>query len=237
MLTFGRGKHSIEHNILEQTFHFQTESLIDDKPWGWYGHELARDWSTHPIALAMYPKVLTVALRMAFLWALRSSSSSKQIRIHSLADTYSAPLHRQSRSYNMVDETSTSLSTSAHTSRRQRLSQFIFPPLPEGTRTLSNTVEKEETGCRGKSNWESKIEIYKAIITHIPVSNPAHQVNTVLLHLLMSVLQDWRQARQQVFDWWSHLMHAYEWQDGQPIRCLDAYQPVLLLPPLLLLLP
>ena len=45
----------------------------------------------------MYPKVLTVALRMAFLWALRSSSSSKQMRIHSLADTYSAPLHRQTR--------------------------------------------------------------------------------------------------------------------------------------------
>lgn len=45
-----------------------------------------------PMALAMYPKVLTVALRMAFLWAFRSSSSSKQMRIHSLADTYSAPL-------------------------------------------------------------------------------------------------------------------------------------------------
>lgn len=40
--------------------------------------------------------MLTVALRMAFLWALSSSSSSKQILIHSLADTYSAPLkHKQ----------------------------------------------------------------------------------------------------------------------------------------------
>ena len=47
--------------------------------------------NTYPIALAIYPKVLTVALLMAFLWALSSSSSSKQILIHSLADTYSGP--------------------------------------------------------------------------------------------------------------------------------------------------
>lgn len=47
------------------------------------------------MALAMYPKVLTVALRMAFLCAFRSSKSSKQILIHSLADTYSAPLIKQ----------------------------------------------------------------------------------------------------------------------------------------------
>mmetsp|Transcript_21279 Transcript_21279/g.52408 ORF Transcript_21279/g.52408 Transcript_21279/m.52408 type:complete len:228 (-) Transcript_21279:2045-2728(-) len=44
-----------------------------------------------PIALAMYPNVLTVARRIAFLCALSMSSSSKQIRIHSLADTNSAP--------------------------------------------------------------------------------------------------------------------------------------------------
>mmetsp|Transcript_21443 Transcript_21443/g.47644 ORF Transcript_21443/g.47644 Transcript_21443/m.47644 type:complete len:231 (+) Transcript_21443:546-1238(+) len=48
--------------------------------------------SCGPMALAMYPKVLTEALRMAFLCAFSSSSSSKQMRIHSLADTCSAPL-------------------------------------------------------------------------------------------------------------------------------------------------
>mmetsp|Transcript_28362 Transcript_28362/g.66295 ORF Transcript_28362/g.66295 Transcript_28362/m.66295 type:complete len:231 (-) Transcript_28362:1707-2399(-) len=45
-----------------------------------------------PIALAMYPKVFTVARLIAFLCALSMSSSSKQILIHSLALTNSAPL-------------------------------------------------------------------------------------------------------------------------------------------------
>mmetsp|Transcript_8550 Transcript_8550/g.16772 ORF Transcript_8550/g.16772 Transcript_8550/m.16772 type:complete len:262 (-) Transcript_8550:1809-2594(-) len=45
-----------------------------------------------PMALAMYPKVFTVALRIAFLWALRSSRSSKQMRSHSLGEIMSAPL-------------------------------------------------------------------------------------------------------------------------------------------------
>mmetsp|Transcript_3346 Transcript_3346/g.11038 ORF Transcript_3346/g.11038 Transcript_3346/m.11038 type:complete len:261 (+) Transcript_3346:261-1043(+) len=50
-------------------------------------------WSTScgPIALAMYPKVFTAARRIAFLCALSISSNSKQIRIHSRADTNSAP--------------------------------------------------------------------------------------------------------------------------------------------------
>ncbi len=46
----------------------------------------------YPIALAMYPNVLTVALRMAFLWALSNSRRSKHTLIHSLAETNSAPL-------------------------------------------------------------------------------------------------------------------------------------------------
>jgi len=45
-----------------------------------------------PIALAIYPNVLTVALLIPFLCAFKSSSRSKQILIHSLAETYSAPL-------------------------------------------------------------------------------------------------------------------------------------------------
>jgi len=45
----------------------------------------------YPIAFAIYPNVLTVARRIAFLCALSSSSSSKQMRIHSRADTNSAP--------------------------------------------------------------------------------------------------------------------------------------------------
>mmetsp|Transcript_33482 Transcript_33482/g.84349 ORF Transcript_33482/g.84349 Transcript_33482/m.84349 type:complete len:296 (-) Transcript_33482:1860-2747(-) len=47
--------------------------------------------SCGPMALAMYPKVFTVARRMAFLVALSISSSSKQMRIHSRAGTNSAP--------------------------------------------------------------------------------------------------------------------------------------------------
>mmetsp|Transcript_15794 Transcript_15794/g.40406 ORF Transcript_15794/g.40406 Transcript_15794/m.40406 type:complete len:262 (-) Transcript_15794:1009-1794(-) len=47
--------------------------------------------SCGPIALAMYPNVLTVARRMPFLCAFSISSSSKQMRIHSRADTNSAP--------------------------------------------------------------------------------------------------------------------------------------------------
>mmetsp|Transcript_13784 Transcript_13784/g.23680 ORF Transcript_13784/g.23680 Transcript_13784/m.23680 type:complete len:262 (+) Transcript_13784:967-1752(+) len=47
--------------------------------------------SCGPMALAMYPKVFTVARRMPFLCALSISSSSKQMRIHSLAETNSAP--------------------------------------------------------------------------------------------------------------------------------------------------
>ncbi len=43
------------------------------------------------MALAMYPNVLTVARRIAFLWALSNSSNSKQIRIHSRGETNSAP--------------------------------------------------------------------------------------------------------------------------------------------------
>jgi hypothetical protein len=35
--------------------------------------------------------VLTAALLIAFLWALSSSRSSKQILIHSRAETYSGP--------------------------------------------------------------------------------------------------------------------------------------------------
>ncbi len=45
-----------------------------------------------PIALAIKPKVLIVALRIPFLWALRRSRRSKHIRIHSLGLTYSDPL-------------------------------------------------------------------------------------------------------------------------------------------------
>ncbi len=41
--------------------------------------------------MAMYPKVFTVARRMAFFAAFSSSSSSKQMRIHSRGDTMSAP--------------------------------------------------------------------------------------------------------------------------------------------------
>ena len=39
----------------------------------------------------MYPKVFTVARRMSFFAAFNSSSSSKQMRIHSRGDTMSAP--------------------------------------------------------------------------------------------------------------------------------------------------
>mmetsp|Transcript_4990 Transcript_4990/g.14984 ORF Transcript_4990/g.14984 Transcript_4990/m.14984 type:complete len:206 (+) Transcript_4990:819-1436(+) len=47
--------------------------------------------SDGPMAFAMYPKVLTVARRMAFFGAFSSSNSSKQIRIHSREDTNSGP--------------------------------------------------------------------------------------------------------------------------------------------------
>mmetsp|Transcript_43295 Transcript_43295/g.113772 ORF Transcript_43295/g.113772 Transcript_43295/m.113772 type:complete len:330 (-) Transcript_43295:1444-2433(-) len=47
--------------------------------------------SCGPMAFAMYPKVLTVARRIAFLCAFSMSSSSKQMRIHSRAETNSAP--------------------------------------------------------------------------------------------------------------------------------------------------
>mmetsp|Transcript_7516 Transcript_7516/g.17299 ORF Transcript_7516/g.17299 Transcript_7516/m.17299 type:complete len:271 (-) Transcript_7516:1065-1877(-) len=59
----------------------------------WTLRLLSRVCSTScgPIALAMYPNVLTDARRMAFLCALSNSSSSKQMRIHSLAETNSAP--------------------------------------------------------------------------------------------------------------------------------------------------
>jgi len=45
-----------------------------------------------PIAFAIYPKVLTVALLIPFLCAFNKSSKSKQILIHSFGDTYSLPL-------------------------------------------------------------------------------------------------------------------------------------------------
>lgn len=44
------------------------------------------------MALAIYPKVFTVALLIAFLCAFSNSNSSKQILIHSRAETYSGPL-------------------------------------------------------------------------------------------------------------------------------------------------
>mmetsp|Transcript_23365 Transcript_23365/g.47805 ORF Transcript_23365/g.47805 Transcript_23365/m.47805 type:complete len:263 (+) Transcript_23365:805-1593(+) len=47
--------------------------------------------SCGPMAFAMYPNVLTEARRIAFLCAFSISRSSKQMRIHSLADTCSAP--------------------------------------------------------------------------------------------------------------------------------------------------
>lgn len=52
---------------------------------------IIKELRIYPIALAIYPKVLTVALLIAFLCAFNSSRSSKQIRIHSLAETYSGP--------------------------------------------------------------------------------------------------------------------------------------------------
>mmetsp|Transcript_57122 Transcript_57122/g.129416 ORF Transcript_57122/g.129416 Transcript_57122/m.129416 type:complete len:231 (+) Transcript_57122:614-1306(+) len=59
----------------------------------WTLRLLSKVWRTSwgPMALAMYPKVLTEARRIAFLWALSISKSSKQMRIHSLALTCSAP--------------------------------------------------------------------------------------------------------------------------------------------------
>ena len=48
--------------------------------------------SCGPMALAMNPKVTTVALLIFFLWALSISSKSKQILIHYFGDTSSAPL-------------------------------------------------------------------------------------------------------------------------------------------------
>ena len=45
-----------------------------------------------PMALAMNPNVLIVALLIPFLWAFSRSSRSKHILIHSLGLTYSAPL-------------------------------------------------------------------------------------------------------------------------------------------------
>mmetsp|Transcript_31797 Transcript_31797/g.53131 ORF Transcript_31797/g.53131 Transcript_31797/m.53131 type:complete len:255 (-) Transcript_31797:1482-2246(-) len=48
--------------------------------------------SCGPMALAMNPNVLTAARLMAFLCALSISSNSKQILIHSFAETNSAPL-------------------------------------------------------------------------------------------------------------------------------------------------
>ena len=45
-----------------------------------------------PIALAMNPNVVIVALLIFFLWAFSISSKSKQILIHSFGDTSSAPL-------------------------------------------------------------------------------------------------------------------------------------------------
>jgi hypothetical protein len=44
------------------------------------------------MARAMKPKVVIVARRMFFLWAFNISSKSKQILIHSLGETSSAPL-------------------------------------------------------------------------------------------------------------------------------------------------
>lgn len=45
-----------------------------------------------PIAFAIYPKVTTAALRIDFLWALRSYKRSKHTLIHYFGDTYSEPL-------------------------------------------------------------------------------------------------------------------------------------------------
>lgn len=50
------------------------------------------------------------------------------------------------------------------------------------------------------------------VLSCSPVSDPAHQINTVLLHLLVSVLQDGSQTGKQVFDRWGHLVHTCnEW--------------------------
>ena len=45
-----------------------------------------------PIAFAMYPNVVTVALLMFLLWAFSNSNKSKHILIHYLGETSSAPL-------------------------------------------------------------------------------------------------------------------------------------------------
>lgn len=45
------------------------------------------------------------------------------------------------------------------------------------------------------------------------ISNSAHQVYAVLLHLLVSVLEDGRQARQQVLDGGGHLGHPDDVHD------------------------
>mmetsp|Transcript_11716 Transcript_11716/g.30351 ORF Transcript_11716/g.30351 Transcript_11716/m.30351 type:complete len:219 (-) Transcript_11716:1642-2298(-) len=70
-------------------------TVVHTRFWrSWTLRLLSRTASTScgPMALAMYPKVFTVARRIAFLCALSMSSSSKQMRIHSLAETNSAPL-------------------------------------------------------------------------------------------------------------------------------------------------
>ncbi len=45
-----------------------------------------------PIAFAIYPKVWIAALLMFFLWAFNVYKRSKQILIHSLGETSSAPI-------------------------------------------------------------------------------------------------------------------------------------------------
>ena len=46
------------------------------------------------------------------------------------------------------------------------------------------------------------------------VGNPPHQVDAVLLHLLVTVLEDGRESRQQVLDGRRHLVHADDVDDG-----------------------
>mmetsp|Transcript_64871 Transcript_64871/g.127370 ORF Transcript_64871/g.127370 Transcript_64871/m.127370 type:complete len:523 (-) Transcript_64871:1273-2841(-) len=47
-----------------------------------------------------------------------------------------------------------------------------------------------------------------------PVRDAPHQVDAVLLHLLVAILEDGREARQQVFDGGLHLGHADDVDDG-----------------------
>ena len=40
------------------------------------------------------------------------------------------------------------------------------------------------------------------------VCNSAHQINTILLHLLVPILQDGSETGQQVLDGWGHFGHT-----------------------------